>query len=128
MDKRAPDFKVYDAGSPLAEDVISRVQGITVDDRVNGAATATIRLADEKAGGQCDRDLHLRLRPRHADSRHCGSPRQEADLARHPQAEVHLDTSPEQKESGSTRPFDGCLIDFLRAKARVILHGKAVRS
>ena len=44
-----PDFKVYDSGSPVAEDVVAAVMQITVDDTVDGSSVATIRLRDERS-------------------------------------------------------------------------------
>ncbi len=47
MGSSNPDFKVYVAGRPLADDVVTAVIQITVDDSVGAAAVATIKLRDD---------------------------------------------------------------------------------
>ncbi len=42
-----PDFKIYDNGSPIPDEVVSAVIQITVDDALDAAAVATIRLRDD---------------------------------------------------------------------------------
>ena len=46
-DQRAPDFEIYDDGSPVAKTVRAQVIQITVDERINQAALCTIELRDD---------------------------------------------------------------------------------
>lgn len=47
MEDAAPDFKIYDDGSKIPDEVICRVLQVTVDETVKGGGIATVRLADE---------------------------------------------------------------------------------
>lgn len=48
-DFRKPDFKITEDGTPIPDDVVAAVIQITVDDVLDGAAVATVRLRDEGA-------------------------------------------------------------------------------